>query len=290
VRVSLVHNSNAGDGITPDEIVAAISRHGHAVVSLIENETDARYLLEKPCDLVVAAGGDGTVALVARVIARNRVPMAILPLGTANNIALTLGVDAPVDELIEGWKEARRRPVDLGIARGPWGEQLFVESVGVGLIPSGITRAKSRKRDESDRHLSNLARAAHVYRDVLSHLHPHHCTIDVDGSRVSGDFLMIEAFNIPFVGPNLVFAADANPSDGLLSIVVAREDDRQRLDDYLRQRMEGTDCPISLASYRGRQIDIENPGCLHVDDEIYRSKPAVRVALEVEGRALEILV
>jgi diacylglycerol kinase family enzyme len=49
----------------------------------------------------------GTVALVARVIAHHRVPMAILPLGTANNIALTLGIDAPIDELIERWQEGR---------------------------------------------------------------------------------------------------------------------------------------------------------------------------------------
>jgi diacylglycerol kinase (ATP) len=290
VRVSLVYNSNSGDGVTPDEIVSAISRHGHELVAIIEKEADFGSVFEKPCDLVVAAGGDGTVALVARVIARHRVPMAILPLGAANNIALTLGVDAPVDELIEGWKEASKQPLDLGIARGPWGEQLFVESVGVGLIPSGIMRAKSRERDESDRSLSNLARTAHVYRDALSRLHPHRCTISVDGTSVTGEFLMIEAFNIPFVGPNLVFTADANPSDGLLSVVVAREDDRQRLDDYLRQRMEGTECPISMASYCGRRIDIENPGCLHVDDEIYRSEPSVRVALELEGGALEILV
>jgi diacylglycerol kinase family enzyme len=289
VRVSLVHNANAGDGGAPDEIVAAISRHGHELVSIIENERDAQRLLKEPCDLVVAAGGDGTVALVARVIARRHLPMAILPLGTANNIALSLGIDAPLDDLIEGWKEARKRPLDLGTVRGPWGEQLFVESVGVGLVPSGITRAEYREH-ESDPSLSNLARTAHVYRDALSRLHPHHCTITVDGMRLSGEFLMIEAFNIPFVGPNLVFAADANPSDGWFSVAVAREDERQRLDDYLRHRMEGTDCPISLASYRGRQIDIENPRCLHVDDEIYRSEPGVRVALDIEGGALEILV
>jgi diacylglycerol kinase family enzyme len=154
----------------------------------------------------------------------------------------------------------------------------------------GITRAESHERDEIDHNLSSLARTAHIYRDARSRLHPHHCTINVDGTRVSGEFLMIEAFNIRFVGPTLVFAADANPSDGLFSVVIAHEDDRQRLDDYLRWRMEGTDCPLSMPTYRGRRIDIENPGCLQVDDEIYGSQPGVRVALELQGGALEILV
>jgi diacylglycerol kinase (ATP) len=290
VKISLVHNANAGSGLRSDEIVAAISRHGHELVSIIENEADVRRLLETPSDLVVAAGGDGTVALVARVIAGHRVAMAILPLGTANNIALTLGVDAPVDDLIAGWKQARKRSVDLGTARGPWGERRFIESVGMGLIPAAITRAQSDARGDIDSNLSNLARTAQIYRDALSRLRPHQCAINVEGTRVSGEFLMIEAFNVPFVGPHLVFTSDANPSDGELTVVVAREDDRQRLDDYLCQRIEGTDCPISLASYRGRQIDIENPGGLHVDDEIYGSEPDMPVALDLVGGALEILV
>ena len=52
----------------------------------------------------------------------------------------------------------------------------------------------------------------------------------VDRMRISGDFLFIEALNVPFVGPNLVLAAEANPSDGLLSVAFARADQRAQLD------------------------------------------------------------
>ena len=54
---------------------------------------------------------------VARVFAGRGVPMAIVPLGTANNTALSLGIEAPIDELMSGWRPAGKRPLDLGIAQ-----------------------------------------------------------------------------------------------------------------------------------------------------------------------------
>jgi diacylglycerol kinase (ATP) len=290
LRVSLFHNARAGDGAAPDEILAILANHGHEVVRVVETEPEAAELLEQACDLVVAAGGDGTVAIVARAIAGRGVPMAILPRGTANNIALTLGIEAPIDDLIEGWNTARSRAVDLGVARGPWGKRVFVESVGVGLVPAGIASTMSRPFAEIDRCLSNLVRTATLYRDALTHLQPHQCTIDADGRRFTGGFLLIEVHNIPFVGPNLVFAPAANPSDGFLSLTFAWEEQRQQLDEYLRHRIEGTDCPVSLASYRGRCIQMDDPGCLHLDDEVYQTAPGTQVSLEIDAGALNVLL
>jgi diacylglycerol kinase (ATP) len=290
LRVSVLYNTRAGEGGTPHDLRATLAHSGHEVVCLVEKQEDAQRVLDLPSDLVVAAGGDGTVAVLARLLAGRSQPMAILPLGTANNIALSLGIAGSADDVIRGWDPSRRRRLDVGLARGPWGQQLFVEGVGVGLIPAGITCADSRWSERIDGCPSNLARTALFYRDALSRLQAHPSTIEIDGVRFSGEFLLIEAFNMPFVGPNLVFAADANPSDGLLSIVFAREDQRRDLDEYLRHRMEGTDCPVELTSYRGRHVEIDNPGCLHLDDEVYPSGPGVRVSVQIDGAALEVLV
>jgi len=288
VRVSLFYNSSAGDGKAHD-IVGKIRHHGHALVRVVEDDGEAERLLEEPCDVVVAAGGDGTVEVVARAIAGRGVPLAILPLGTANNIALALGIDAPIDDLIRGWSTSGTRPLDLGVAAGPWGEQRFIEGVGVGLIAAGIVKAKSPSIAEADHLFATLARTARIYRHALADLQPHHCAVEIDGARFTGAFLLIEVLNIPFVGPNLAFAARANPSDGHLCVTLARDTDREQLDEYLRHRIEGTDFPVSLPSYRGRCIDIVDPGRLHVDDEVYE-EPGRRVAIRVEGAALQVLV
>lgn len=290
MRVALFLNSTAGDGTDTHDLPSKLAHYGHEVACIVQSEAEASRLVDHPCELVVAAGGDGTVGAVVRAIANRRLPMAILPLGTANNIALTLGIDAPIDDLIQGWHQRRKRLLDYGVASGPWGEQLFVESVGIGLVAAGIVEAHSRRPEDHDRATTSLARTAQVYRDALSQLRPQHCTIDVDGTRLSGDFILFEALNTPFVGPNLVFAADASPSDGALTLACAHEDQRPMLDEYLRHRMEGTDCPISLPSRLGCRIQIDDPGELHVDDEIYCLEAGTRVAIQVSAAGLEVLV
>jgi diacylglycerol kinase family enzyme len=287
MRVALLYNPKAGNGLVLDEIVESLGRHGHELVCLVDHKRDRARLLEAACDLVVAAGGDGTVAAVSRTIAHRGVPMAILPLGTANNIALTLGIDAPADDLIRGWTTARRQSFDLGTVRGSLGDRRFVEGVGVGLVPAGIAAATAEPPDQTRRALSNLARTVQLYRDALERLRPTDATLEVDSVRMSGTFLSIEVFNIPFVGPHLVLAPEANPSDGLLSLTYAGEDQRPQLDEYLRRRAEGIERPVALPSFHGRRIDLRVSGCVHVDDELYEGG---HLSIHVEEAALTVLL
>lgn len=290
MRIALLLNPTAGDGEEARHLPARLAHHGHELVCVVEEEAEAPLLVQKPCDLVVAAGGDGTVAVVARTIIGHQLPLAILPLGTANNIALTLGLDGSIDDLIEAWRAGQRRPLDYGIARGPWGDRLFIESVGVGLIGAGIADAYAMTSRDAERASSSLPRTAQIYREALSRLQPSTAALEVDGTRIDGEFLLIEVLNIPFVGPNLVFAADTDASDGLLSVVVARSEQRQQLDDYLRHRMEGTDCPTSLVSHGGRRIDLDTTGAVHVDDEIYSLEAGGRVSVDIGDTALDVVV
>ena len=84
---------------------------------------------------MVVAGGDGTVGKVARSLVGSRIPIAVLPMGTANNIARTLGLTGTTfQDLIEGWNAARCVNFDVGVAKGPWGSKCFIEGFGVGLF------------------------------------------------------------------------------------------------------------------------------------------------------------
>ena len=145
MRIALFHNEDAGDGSSVEEIRALLERHGHHLVQVVDEEWSAEQILDKHADLVVAAGGDGTVATAARVLAGRKLPLAILPMGTANNIAKSLCCEGPLAPLIEGWAHAEPQSLDLGIARGDWGERIFFESVGAGLIPAGIAAAEAQQ-------------------------------------------------------------------------------------------------------------------------------------------------
>ena len=90
-------------------------------------------------DVVAVVGGDGTIGEIARLMPTRAIPIAILPAGTANNIATSLGLTGiPILDLETRWPRASHQTFDVGVARGPWGEFRFLESVGGGLLSDSI--------------------------------------------------------------------------------------------------------------------------------------------------------
>ena len=289
MKVSLFYNEDAGDGIPLKHIRESIREHGHELVHVIERESRVEHVLDPPTQLVVAAGGDGTVAAAAHVLAGRGIPLAILPVGTANNIAKSLGIDGAIDDLIEKWDRSRLQPFDVGIARGPWGTRRFLESVGGGLIPAGIAAAQSHGVDHDEEAAVKVAQAAQTYLDVVSCLEARRCTISLDGTSTMGDFLLVEVLNTPCIGPNLVLSTDASPSDGFFSVVIAAEEHREELCDYLEHVIAGRECDLVLDSHRATRIEIYGRDDIHVDDKLLRSTANDMISLRIEPAALQVL-
>jgi len=285
VRVVLFHNEDAGDGSSVDEITTLLERHGHQLVNVVDKEFSVERILESHADLVVAAGGDGTVATAARVLAGRKVPFAILPLGTANNIAKSLCYDGPLDELVAGWADAEPQSLDVGIARGEWGERIFFESVGAGLIPSGIAAAKAQEGPST----SKPEDAVRTFREVLARLEPQRWTISLDGREQTGEFLLVEVLNIPSIGPNLVLSDEASPSDGLFSVVIATEQHRRVLDAYLAHRIGGGDRPLSMPPLHASRVEIRGSTEVHVDDQLLDTRSPQTVSMTIEPAVLQFL-
>src|SRR5687767_10564763 len=115
MRVTVIHNPGAGDGETSaKELLAALREHGYQPQYHSSKGGDLGTALADPGELVVVAGGDGTVGDVAKRLAGRAIPVAVLPAGTANNIATTLGSEGPLRDQVARWAAARRRPFDVG--------------------------------------------------------------------------------------------------------------------------------------------------------------------------------
>jgi diacylglycerol kinase (ATP) len=291
VNVWILCNEGAGRGLSAEDVRDLVERAGHTVVGVAKEYDAGTPLARGRLDLVVAAGGDGTVATVAGVAFRSGAALAILPLGTANNIAATLGVAGSVPELIRSWTDARRIALDLGFARAGSNEWLMVEGAGGGLVPAGIATAEAALRHHNPAApAAELAAAVRCFRDALIYLEPRPWTFKVDGKTISKTLLLVEVLNMRSVGPNLLLAPEADPSDGFFDVITAEASHRDRLMSYLEDRAEGRDANLSLPRSRAREVVIESCAELHIDDERIDICDLGEVSIRVEPAAITVLV
>jgi len=297
VRVTLIHNPGAGKQgrDNGERLVAMLAEHGHDVRYRSSKEDGWKKALKKPADLVVVAGGDGTVARVARRMVGRGVPVAVLPSGTANNIARSLGqVERPYEELVRAWPEGRRVKLDVGLAKGPWGERYFIEGLGAGVFAQLLGNPAGKKAKKAKRPVEN---ALERLREVAARCEPLEIAAQVDGKDISGRYLMLEAINLRYVGPNLHLAQDTQPGDGHFDVVMVTAAERARLVHYLEHWQENRDRLAVLPSLRGKRLRMEWTGFeLHIDDKLKPkddAKPQEMsgiVEARLDGDTVEFLV
>lgn len=307
MHVVLVHHPAAGNGAhTEASLTRALERAGHRV-TYFEDTADWTDRLPEGADLLLVAGGDGTVGEALRCLAergeRHRdLPFAVLALGTANNIATRLGWHRPVEEAVAALAHARRVPFDLGVAEGPWGRRRFVEAVGVGPFPRAMAFEAA---GETELLRAARGREAELQRDLrLLHAlarvaEPRSWALEVDGTPWPGPFLAVEVLNLGLFGPNVALAPESSPSDGRLAVVAVREAERNAFEGHLQDRIAGRPAPAALPVRHGRRVRLLVPGGrLHLDDTLWPAAndaplpaaPPAEVVLAIEPGALTALV
>jgi diacylglycerol kinase family enzyme len=275
MRITLLHNPKAGRGkLAKRDLMAALAKAGHHAIYQSTRTSDYKKALKEPADLVLAAGGDGTVGKVGHELIDTGIPLAVLPLGTANNLARSLGFCLSPEEIITGLQSAERRTFDVGLARGPWGKRYFFEGAGGGLLADYLWNAEGKvketeklsKDEEIRRHVSLLRQTLHGYP-------ARKWKIALDGEDISNRYILWEAMNIRSVGPILYFASQAATKDGRLDFVCVREEDRSLFVEYLDGRLDGRKAkfPLPLRRFGESKILWEN-STLHFDDKVWPDK------------------
>lgn len=299
MRVTLLHNAGAGDDDQPDaqQLIGLVRDAGHAVSYRSTRDDDWTTALNEPADVIAVAGGDGTIGRVAKQMTGRGIPIAVLPMGTANNISHTLGVaDLPLEQLIAGWHLARTRRLDIGVALGPWGMYRFIEGLGLGVFAWTIPEADASPT------LASLEAADHKITYALQMLKDHLQTCPsvalsatLDGDDLSGEYVLFEAMNTQYIGPNLYLAPHANPGDGQLDVVMVTNSERDRLIDYLSSWQNGEFRRPQLPTRQGRRLAMRWTGFhVHIDDRIWPDEGAMPPApapidVTIEAQAVSFL-
>lgn len=269
-QVTLLLNPNSGNTKAVDihafmDAFEAAGYHCHYRATFHEDELDD--ILEGMRGLAVAIGGDGTFRAVARRLVGKGIPLSLLPMGTANNIARVFEIPTDPYEVIAGLEDPHMFPFDVGCIKAPWGEDYFFEGAGCGFYAEILANYRPEEG-------KSVLRAFSVITEAIRSYKARSYRVRLDGEDLSGKYLMLEALNTPTIGPRLSLAPNAHPSDTYLDLLRLDENERGNLLNYLRclafNRIEELE-EVHLA--RGKQIEILWQGQhFHVDGEVRPSE------------------
>jgi YegS/Rv2252/BmrU family lipid kinase len=271
------------------ELLRALEAAG--VEALLEETTEedggvqaARHALEQGADLVLAAGGDGTVMACATALASSDVPLAVLPSGTGNLLAVNLGLPADLEGAIEVALHGRRRRLDVGAV----GDDRFVVMSGMGFDAAML-------RDASSWLKARIGALAYVLSGLRQlGRRPAEFTIRLDDlpsiSRVGQGVLV---GNLGRIQGGLEVLPGADPDDGLLDVGVLDTRSLGGWPRLARQVLLGhgrrpTGPPLELFRARRVEIDCNRPEPVERDGE--PGAPTRHLAAEAVPGALILCV
>lgn len=180
-------------------------RAGHATELARAAAADGRQL-------VIVAGGDGTVGEVAQALAGTQTVLGVMPLGSVMNVARTLCIPRDLNDAARVIASGQVLAMDLGKV----GSTYFLEAAGVGL-DAGLFGYF----EQLDSRGVDTGRIRAVLR-FLCNLGRPRLIVEVDGRRRNVRAPMVSVANAPFVGAAYAIAPDARINDGLLDVVIFR--------------------------------------------------------------------
>lgn len=126
-----------------------------------ESYKDIIPLMKAPVELVIAAGGDGTVRYVLSALAAagSKIPMAVIPLGTWNMLAQVIGIDHSVDKALSVIVAGKMMTLDTGVMNGHY----FALAAGAGPVPEAFTKPNRNDKTHWKRIAYDLALLSTIF-------------------------------------------------------------------------------------------------------------------------------
>ncbi len=218
------NQSASGGGAAVDDALAVLRDVGiHAQVHDPESAEHMRFLIRaeaRSVDAVIVGGGDGTINSALKPVLEAGLPLGILPLGTANDLARTLDIPTDLHEACALIASQCTRTIDVGWAN----DWPFVNAAGIGLS-ARIARETSVDRKRT---LGPLTYAAAVVEAFRRH-RPFRAVIHSDAQTLDVSSLQITVGNGVYYGGGTPLAEDSAIDDGCLDLYSVRPQSLLRL-------------------------------------------------------------
>ncbi|GAA2004420.1 diacylglycerol kinase [Microbacterium ulmi] len=213
-------------------------------------------------DAVVVAGGDGTVNLAIQEVGATGIPLGIIPSGTGNDIAGTLGLkEMDVARAAQTIAAGVTRDIDLArVTRGDGSTRLFGSVLASGFDSRVNDRANAMRWPRGG---SRYNIAILIEFLTLAGI-PYDVELDLeDGTteRITGELVMATVGNGRTYGGGIPICPDADPADGLLDVTLVRPAGRLRLLRLLPKVYKGTHTSVpEVSTFRVRSARLASPG------------------------------
>jgi diacylglycerol kinase (ATP) len=289
-RVLVIVNPVAGSGLA-SHVERALQAHFapgvcefHQTAPDVDPALLVRSKLAEGVDLVVAAGGDGTVSAVANGLVGSKTPMGILPIGTANVLAAELGIPHDLNAACRLLASAyATRAVDAMQAS----DRVYFTQLGVGIDALMI-------RDTSRADKRRYGRLAYVWTGLkrLVGFQPARFSIAIDGRHLRARASQVVVANSSTLGhPPFRWGPHIQIDDGRLDVCIIRA---RNLLDYLAlgwHVLSGQPRRHPNVRYLGAEhavaITPDRPLPVQADGEIIGETPVI---VHVVRQAVQIVV
>jgi diacylglycerol kinase family enzyme len=295
--VYLIHNPGAGDEAHSKETLIKLIEAAGYVCRYCSTDDKGWKNIPPHTDFIAIAGGDGTVKEVVLMLLKKdypvkRLPVAIIPLGTANNIAESLNIKGELIDIIRSWSTPQMVAIDVGelfdIEEKP---DFFIESFGYGLFPYLMQEMKKQGKDDIEDKNQKMKAALQLMHTICHSYKPHYCELVIDGEDHSGEYLMAEIMNTRFIGPNLFLSPHGHPGDGTFEVVLIPGKDQAKFAAYIDSKLNDKEIVYSFITIKAGDIHIKWKGThVHVDDAHLKLKDSTPVHVRVRKNALLFLI
>ncbi|MDR9457989.1 MAG: diacylglycerol kinase family protein [Salegentibacter sp.] len=295
-KAQIIHNPTAGNAAhSKEEIIELIENEGFTTKYVSTDDKDWESFSKNEMNVIFLAGGDGTIrklasSLIEKKMCDLHIPIYLLPMGTANNIATSIGIFKKLNTA-SSKKEDEIQKFTCGKLKGINDENFFLEGAGFGVFPELIRQMKDTGKDDETSD-EKLKRTLKVLLEIVKNYKAQKANIKADGLKIKGTFLLVELMNIKYIGPNLEFAPNANVGDDFLDLVLIPEEKRKAFVEYVESLINGTSKFQDIGNFikvlRVQKLKIKWKGSkLHVDDILIEDYDGKKIRMEMNSKTLE---
>lgn len=234
----------------------------HATTGEGDAKREARRAVERKFDLVVAAGGDGTLHEVVNGLAEQeyRPTLGVIPVGTTNDFARALHIPRDIEKAAKIIAKGETIPVDVGRMN----DKYFINIAGGGKLTELTYEVPIKLK-------TLLGQLAYYIKgiEMLPSIHASELRIEYDGKVFEGEAMLFLLALTNSVGGFEKLAPDASLNDGLFTLLILK---KTNLADFIR---------IASLALRGEHI--HDPKVIYEKVKFVKVQSKEKVQLNLDG-------